>query len=254
MVGLLMAILAGCVNVESGIVINEDGSGVYTGTAAINKELMDDKSVSIEDEDLMVLGDKVPTIEKVEFEDNRGKFEGKKATFNFKDIKELKELEGFNITKLEDDVYLIEIKIDNKTKQNDEEMLLDEEETLEMFKATGAKGEFFVKVNGKVLEHNADKVENGKYSWDLINGKDDKSIRIKYKLNNKTEEGLIEVPETLRMLDVYGEELQKLGILKGTEKGLELDSELTRVQGMLMYFRILGFDESDLKGDRKSVV
>lgn len=47
------------------------------------------------------------------------------------------------------------------------------------------------------------------------------------------------------------EYLHAKGILKGTDKGLELESELTRVQGMIIYFRLLGhvlaFDESDLE-------
>lgn len=37
----------------------------------------------------------------------------------------------------------------------------------------------------------------------------------------------------------YGEKLQELDILKGSDKGLELDSNLTRIQGMVIYFRML---------------
>lgn len=44
----------------------------------------------------------------------------------------------------------------------------------------------------------------------------------------------------------YGEKLQELGILKGLDKGLELDSELTRVQGLLIYSGILGIDLLDV--------
>ena len=53
--------------------------------------------------------------------------------------------------------------------------------------------------------------------------------------------------------NIYGEKLQELEILKGTDKGLELDSELTRVQGMIIYSRILGIDLLDVDEISKGI-
>ena len=43
--------------------------------------------------------------------------------------------------------------------------------------------------------------------------------------------------------DFYGKALQKVNVLYGTDKGLELDSELLRLQGALIYARLLGLED-----------
>ena len=74
-------------------------------------------------------------------------------------------------------------------------------------------------------------------------------VEIEVDTGKTKDENTEDVEDIKEVIDInfYGEELSKLEILKGTNKGLELDSELTRVQGMLIYFRMLGLDMEDIE-------
>ena len=74
-------------------------------------------------------------------------------------------------------------------------------------------------------------------------------VEIEVDTGKTKDENTEDVEDIKEVIDInfYGEELSKLEILKGTNKGLELDSELTRVQGMLIYFRMLGLNIEDIE-------
>ena len=74
-------------------------------------------------------------------------------------------------------------------------------------------------------------------------------VEIEVDTGKTKDENTEDVEDIKEVIDInfYGEELSKLEILKGTNKGLELDSELTRVQGMLIYFRMLGLNIEDVE-------
>lgn len=79
---------------------------------------------------------------------------------------------------------------------------------------------------------------------------------VELKVNTGTEEEIAVEDMEIQIISVenYAEELKDLGILKGTDKGLELDSELTRVQAMLVYFRLLGVNPEKLEDFVNSTV
>lgn len=58
-------------------------------------------------------------------------------------------------------------------------------------------------------------------------------------------EEIVETTGSDKGNNFYAEELSKLDVLKGTAKGLELGEELTRAQGMVIYFRLLGLKDSE---------
>ena len=148
----MMLSLVGCVDVESGIVIDEDGSGIYTGYSAINKDLVGEEYCDVQNTEFKDLNGKPPVIEPISYKDARGYFEGEKATYKFKNSEELNDLDGFNIYKTDEGLYTIKIDV-NK----DYEKGSNNEETLNVLKESGARAEFYIIVDGEVKDHTADR-------------------------------------------------------------------------------------------------
>jgi hypothetical protein len=153
-----------------------------------------------------------------------------------------------------------------------QETTQDDAQVWAMLEATGMKILYSITTDYEVVSHNAHIVDGDKYSLDLL--------RLSRELENTDLDSMIffveietetttepeeeveqddeeskgsreEVENRLKAAiqldrnhqDFYGEALKELGILKGTEKGLELDKELTRAEGAVMYSRLLGLEE-----------
>jgi hypothetical protein len=191
-------------------------------------------------------------------------------------IAQMNEKEG------EDGIRLVDLENGNKrfemTVELGDETLEGQETTQDdaqvwaMLEATGMKILYSITTDYEVVSHNAHIVDGDKYSLDLL--------RLSRELENTDEDSMIffveietesttepeedveqddeeskgsreEVENRLKAAiqldrnhqDFYGEALKELGILKGTEKGLELDKELTRAEGAVMYSRLLGLEE-----------
>ena len=292
MIALVM-VLTGCIQMEVGIDINKDGTGRFEILIAQNTDLFDEEMDSemevetdsltiFEDEDFEGIEGVTTSTEAVEYMDKGYNFKGEKATV------EIQNMQSF-LTKMnekensEDEMILVDLPNGNKRFEihlTPEEESLESEESIEnddqmmtILEATGAKIQYAVTTDYKVVDHNANIVEDNKYIFDLLKfseeledtNQDKVIFFVEFETENSTGEPTEEpeqddeeisskreeVESRLKELididrydkDFYGEALKELGILKGTEKGLELDKELTRAEGAVMYSRLLGLEE-----------
>jgi hypothetical protein len=239
-----------------------------------------DSLTFFQDEDFEGMEGVTTTTEAVEYMDKGYNFAGEKAIIEIEDmesfIAQMNEKEG------EDGIRLVDLENGNKrfemTVELGDETLEGQETTQDdaqvwaMLEATGMKILYSITTDYEVVSHNAHIVDGDKYSLDLL--------RLSRELENTDEDSMIffveietesttepeeeveqddeeskgsreEVESRLKAAiqldrnhqDFYGEALKELGILKGTEKGLELDKELTRAEGAVMYSRLLGLEE-----------
>jgi hypothetical protein len=296
MVSLVM-VLTGCIQMEVGIEINKDGTGKFEVLLAQNTEFFDEEmdgdtqvetdSLTIfEDEDFEGIEGVTTSTEPVDYMDKGYNFKGEKAVVEIEDMQnfliEMNEKEDS-----EDEMILVELPNGNKRfeiKISSEEETLDNEESVEndeqmmtILEATGAKIQYEITTDYKVVDHNANIVEGNKYIFDLLKlskeleetNQDEIIFFVEFETENSTGEpteepeeepeqddeettGSREEVETRLKAaiqldrnhqDFYGEALKELGILKGTDKGLELDKGLTRAEGAVMYSRLLGLEE-----------
>lgn len=239
-----------------------------------------DSLTFFQDEDFEGMEGVTTTTEAVEYMDKGYNFAGEKAIIEIEDmesfIAQMNEKEG------EDGIRLVDLENGNKrfemTVELGDENLEGQETTQDdaqvwaMLEATGMKILYSITTDYEVVSHNAHIVDGDKYSLDLL--------RLSRELENTDLDSMIffveietetttepeeeveqddeeskgsreEVENRLKAAiqldrnhqDFYGEALKELGILKGTEKGLELDKELTRAEGAVMYSRLLGLEE-----------
>jgi hypothetical protein len=239
-----------------------------------------DSLTFFQDEDFEGMEGVTTTTEAVEYMDKGYNFAGEKAIIEIEDmesfIAQMNEKEG------EDGIRLVDLENGNKRFEMTVELgdeTLDGQETTQddaqvwaMLEATGMKILYSITTDYEVVSHNAHIVDGDKYSLDLL--------RLSRELENTDLDSMIffveietetttepeeeveqddeeskgsreEVENRLKAAiqldrnhqDFYGEALKELGILKGTEKGLELDKELTRAEGAVMYSRLLGLEE-----------
>jgi hypothetical protein len=239
-----------------------------------------DSLTFFQDEDFEGMEGVTTTTEAVEYMDKGYNFAGEKAIIEIEDmesfIAQMNEKEG------EDGIRLVDLENGNKRFEMTVELgdeTLDGQETTQddaqvwaMLEATGMKILYSITTDYEVVSHNAHIVDGDKYSLDLL--------RLSRELENTDEDSMIffveietesttepeeeveqddeeskgsreEVESRLKAAiqldrnhqDFYGEALKELGILKGTEKGLELNKGLTRAEGAVMYSRLLGLEE-----------
>jgi hypothetical protein len=239
-----------------------------------------DSLTFFQDEDFEGMEGVTTTTEAVEYMDKGYNFAGEKAIIEIEDmesfIAQMNEKEG------EDGIRLVDLENGNKRFEMTVELgdeTLDGQETTQddaqvwaMLEATGMKILYSITTDYEVVSHNAHIVDGDKYSLDLLRlsrelentDQDSMIFFVEIETESTTEpeeeveqddeeskESREEVESRLKAAiqldrnhqDFYGEALKELGILKGTEKGLELDKELTRAEGAVMYSRLLGLEE-----------
>ncbi len=291
MIALIMA-LTGCIQMEVGIELNNDGTGKFEVLMAQNTDLMDeemgteteaetDSLTFFQDEDFEDVEGVSSRTEVVEYMDKGYNFVGEKAIIEIEDMQSF--LSEMNETEDGDDLRLVELENGNQRLEIDiniEDQSVDNQESSEndaeifaMMEATGMKIHYSITTDYNVVNHNAHLVEGNKYiidylrlSRELENSEQDQMVFfVEFETENSTaeptEQPIVEddlVSENRELMenmlkidfkldrnssDFYGEALKELGILKGTENGLELDKGLTRAEGAVMYSRLLGLEE-----------
>jgi hypothetical protein len=239
-----------------------------------------DSLTFFQDEDFEGMEGVTTTTEAVEYMDKGYNFAGEKAIIEIEDmesfIAQMNEKEG------EDGIRLVDLENGNKRFEMTVELgdeTLDGQETTQddaqvwaMLEATGIKILYSITTDYEVVSHNAHIVDGDKYSLDLLRlsrelentDQDSMIFFVEIETESTTEpeeeveqddeeskESREEVESRLKAAiqldrnhqDFYGEALKELGILKGTEKGLELNKGLTRAEGAVMYSRLLGLEE-----------
>src|SRR6056297_1659419 len=174
MIALVM-VLTGCIQMEVGIDINKDGTGRFEILIAQNTEFFDeemDSEVEVETDSLTIFEDEdfegiegvTTSTEAVEYMDKGYNFKGEKATV------EIQNMQSF-LTKMnekensEDEMILVDLPNGNKRFEihlTPEEESLENEESIEnddqmitILEATGAKIQYAVTTDYKVVDHNA---------------------------------------------------------------------------------------------------
>jgi len=253
---------------EIGIELNKDGTGsittleTYTEIGLDTKEKIEEKAeddeINIEEilshrqKEMKKYGAKV-NIEPIEYMEGESKYSGTKEVVKFKDrasfYKFYKDQEGGDIVfkQLGNDVVRMELSI----KKED---IVEDEEILHFLVMTGAQIKLSFKTDNKIIDSNADEIKNGVHTWDIIYKMlEDEKILLYVKfideeIKEVLNEGILwgereEVEKNLQLdktsPDFHGKALEKMKILTGSDKGLELDRPLTRVEGAVVYSRML---------------
>lgn len=269
-VALLMTTVTGCVQFEIGMELNSDNTGKITAMTAMNPDMFGegeepDTNIGLVNESLGAQDGVKVVKSPVSYEVDGSTYKGEKVEISFNDTAAY--LNASN----EGEIKLIDLSDGNKRLEfyfsedldGNEDVDSNPEEVASMFsmiKATGGKIVFTIKTDYNVVNHNASKVENGVYTWDLLDIMQEpdkikdalfieydpvnRPTEIKPELKEKTRKGVETwVGKDKKSKDFHGNALAKLGILKGTNKGLELEKELTRAEGAIMYARLLGAED-----------
>lgn len=272
MIVALSVAVSGCLQVEMGLKINEDNSGQMNVLSAFNVDIMGEEmeETPFEAEEIIEAG--FDYEEKaVEYMYNDMKFKGSEVSVFFDDFDEF-----IKSGTLSDDGDNVISTLPNGNKQLKLEFEQDEsleqgtpeedEEMMETLMALGLRYNFSVDIPFEVVNHNATSVEGTKYVWNLLDqmAKEETFYLI---LEYKDGSPPVEEPEgddipfgqlvakekrakveekiegAKKDKDFHGNVLKNLGIMKGTNNGLELDKGLTRAEGAVMYARLLGLEE-----------
>lgn len=263
---LIISIFAtGCINYEVNTTINSsENTGnivfrfAYNETITGKLDAQDSATIEKQYKDIEEnLGNFDYTAKDIKYEKDGYKFKGREHKINFSDASLLfnnPAVDMFKRTKVNDTTYRIEM--NPYSKENDEIDYEEAEDMLGLMANLGAEITYSLSTDLKITKHNADEVKNNTYIWHLMDDyiNQNKTIPfIEYKsTNSEFDKNVYEVLKekviTIFELDVndpdfYGKALNSFNILYGTDKGLDLDSELLRLQGALIYARLLGLDD-----------
>lgn len=269
-ISLLMIISVGCASVEVNFLLNSDNTGYLTATTSIEDSILKTleeegklsnrgkfRSASLITEDetyRMVNEDYFEITEQYREEEINGQnFQIDTLDIGFDNTKSFLSKRLTNVTPKLKDIgqgktrfYLSSAEIKSRYNLKNEDL-------------EGANFTFNVTTDFMVTGHNADKVEGNTYTWNMINQlKNNEEAFLEYETDKKAEvvvpvkpsnpdgkraEGVKWISILKTNPEYHGNALNRLGILRGTDKGLELDKPLTRIEGAIMYSRLLDLED-----------
>ncbi|MCF8019154.1 conserved protein of unknown function [Petrocella atlantisensis] len=258
---VIMTLLSGCMDIRLDFFLKKDGSGGIHSFVASNQSVMGEGETVDMDSDFveeMGINEDYVQIERkpIEYYKDEMLFVGEenRIEFNhpliaFSDISQEEELEW---SYQGDDVYRFEIPLSDLSNEVDDQEMV---QMSAVFKAMGGQIIYSFETDYVVIAHNADYIkEKAIYVWDLTDDVFSQSSErafgfIEIRIDSEPSENLLrreleedhDLDRTHR--DFHGEILKALGYLKGTDEGLELDRELTRAEGAIMYSRLLDLEE-----------
>ncbi|NLX64255.1 MAG: hypothetical protein GX022_05705 [Clostridiaceae bacterium] len=267
---IFITVLSGCVQYNIALEMDDNNIDKITVQIAYNEALLENlgegEEADVQDElntplkEMGFLFDDTPNnnvvVTPITFEENGMVFKGTSYEVTYENESVLESTdERFKVIPLKDNTYRLQLKLNVTEEVEEVDASVENNEYLDMLGLLGGKMEFRIKTSSNVISHNADKVINGEYIWDLLsrfinNTGESEVFYIEYKVS---EDAYVKNPVREEFIkkynlapndpDFYGKALQKINILYGTDKGLELDSELLRLQGALIYARLLGLED-----------
>lgn len=268
---ILMVTLTGCMQYKIALEMDCNNASKISLHIAYNETIMNtlgDETQSeidslLEAQNLIGTDTSGVVVTPLYYVENNATFKGNKYEFTLEDPIALMDEENntFSIIPLKDNTYRLEVKFDLDAEQREElDTTLENsgmtaDEYIQLYRSLGGKSEFRLKSNNTVFSHNADEVKDGEYIWDLNsriikNKSGTEVIFVEYKVAEKAnvnnpvrEEFIKKYNLDSKDPDFYGKALQNVNVLYGSDKGLELDSELLRLQGALIYARLLGLED-----------
>lgn len=262
---VLVVILSGCLHFQVDLELNKDNTGKITSTSAVDMDMADafgdenssqgSTSTVIENLPLGLKGVEVERTD-LDYKSGDSTYKGEKVVISFNNTDEFfKEMAKSN----EQELRIIDLPNGNKRVEINpiQDNSAEDFNIYEIISELGGKMGFTLKTDYNVVNHNASSVNNGVYTWNLLeliiaSNQPEFTIFLEYTPEGKKPvapilgKTRVEVEKSLGInlisKDFHGNALNKLGILKGTEKGLELEKGLTRAEGATMYARLLGVE------------
>lgn len=262
---VLVVILSGCLHFQVDLELNKDNTGKITSTSAVDMDMADafgdenssqgSTSTVIENLPLGLKGVEVERTD-LDYKSGDSTYKGEKVVISFNNTDEFfKEMAKSN----EQELRIIDLPNGNKRVEINpiQDNSAEDFNIYEIISELGGKMGFTLKTDYNVVNHNASSVNNGVYTWNLLeliiaSNQPEFTIFLEYTPEGKNPvapilgKTRVEVEKSLGInlisKDFHGNALNKLGILKGTEKGLELEKGLTRAEGATMYARLLGVE------------
>ncbi len=200
---MIMATATGCMQFDIGLEFNSDNTGKVTSIVAMNSEMFDDEdSNSNYDSDIDIPEGYKGEIEvittPITYEEDGMVYEGGKSEAILSDVTSYIEANGdMKFIDLPNGLKRLEMSFDDEISagiQGDESTSSEDGlNILSMLKMTGGKIQFTLKTDYKVVNHNATRVENGVYIWDLLEmaieenetGKQIEPVFLEYETNKK---------------------------------------------------------------------
>ncbi|HZK18024.1 MAG TPA: hypothetical protein VFD15_01785 [Clostridia bacterium] len=267
-----VTVFTGCANVDIVASDYSDGTGEADLTAAVSIDLLNDGTVSselIEKTIMDIVGD-LTEEEKGQYgvEYNADTYEYHSKGFDYRGtvsslfynnpkgfINEKLSDVGVEIRELPNGNMRMECRIiaDGHLDSFVEELpnvdINDMEQLRDKLYDTNGFVNFSFLTDYEVVDHNASIELDCRYTWSLLDfvvgdwlTQEDKVLWLEYK-DPSVETGSDQQEQVDTDLEFYANELYELGIIKGTNKGLELDKTLTRAEGAVMYSRMLGLEQ-----------
>lgn len=250
--------LTGCIQGSVNLELNDDTSGTFEVTMAFPDGMDSDTSYTEFDINQDPEASKGITIreEEITYEDGDVSYIGNKATVtfdNFDNMINYLDIDTMTVSEVDNNTVRMTFNMVQDSEDEDEESSGESEYMLQMVAMAGGKIELNVKPNFKILKHNADKVNDGVYTWNILNSAKDKPF-IEYNKQTPKKDnpatGVIDRKELekqmeldVKDIDFHGKALEKLGLLKGDGTGLALDRQLTRAEGAVLFARVTGLDK-----------
>lgn len=263
---VLVVMLSGCIDFKVDLELNKDNTGKITAISAVDNEMAeafgDDSTQNGSTStvvDSLPVGLEGVTVEKIPLNYKKGEstYEGEKVVVTFNDTDTF-----FKEMAKDKDQTLKIMDLPNGNKRLEVTGIVQDESTAdfdvyEIISELGGEMIFTLKTDFNVVNHNASSFNNGVYTWNMLDiilssNNLEMTMFLEYTPENKQPlppvkgKSRSEVEKSFGFeatsKDFHGNALSKLGILKGTDKGLELGAELSRVQGAVMYARLLGVE------------
>ena len=277
---VLTITLTGCIQTTATYYLDGNSINKIIFETAYDKDMMEQLGSSPEDDEELSEGELTDallgaeleganiSITPLSYKDGNSNYVGQRYELiidNFEEYEEDLEEGVVSITPLGNNKFRLEIAIDNSSSG----LLADDdtgqtgdldvtgEEYLEQFKEMGSKMIISIKTDNKVISHNADEVIDGEYKWSLLEGwiyGTKETLFIEYEFDGSEAQSPSKAPNKedfiknnnldLNDSDFYGKALECVNVLYGTDQGLDLDKDLNRLQGALVYARLLGLDQA----------
>ena len=266
---LMVAMLSGCMQAGVKLDLNKDNTGQMTLVMAVAEDMHGDDAEFTFD-DMSVMGDDVDgletTSEEIYYEHEGINYIGELNTIKFDDIGLLfRENTEMTRTDIGNGITRVAVKLGSLV--GEEDIAEEDLYAYDMIQAMGGSFVFSIETDHHIVDTNADYIEDNILTWNIfkhIEETDFVAILDYRETDTKVEDTEKEVVEedvediiisdkrlyVEKLLDIqkndkdfHGKALEKLGILRGTGNGLDLDKPLTRVEGAIVYSRLLGVEE-----------
>lgn len=228
---LLVLSITGCMHIEQIAEVNEDGSATITMIQAFLQEGegMDEfMNMANMDAD-EIKGATLIEVKPYEIQKKDGLYVGKEITYK---VDNINDIEGVTVTNKEHSILIV---FENPKQENEQE-LTDVSEFDEAF-LKQIEYIFTMKLPGTILHTNGENINEKTVSWNISKMNPEDVSEVEYQKESSKVTPIEPIIPPVANSEALA--LQQMGLLKGTNKGLELERTLTRAEGAVIIKRIM---------------